>query len=202
MIETLPYVLTNPKAATTFFREAERCLKTLIPTSRKTATLYTIRFGGKGTVEDYEDLLQECLAALWENIKNGKVNSADKIDGYISSLARNQMLIQIKASAKPQNDDDEDLSGSYEDSLLRPEIIEAANTFHLYKIKSGPKKVFQFSRDFVFLNSFEDTAQASRATGVDMSSIWRCLTHERKTAGGYIWLYSNDKISELMKYEN
>lgn len=34
---------------------------------------------------------------------------------------------------------------------------------------------------------FKSQSEASRVTGIPQSNIWKCLTGERKTAGGYQW---------------
>lgn len=210
MIDLFPYVLTDEKAANTFFKEAEKCLNALIPTSSKTANLFKKHFGNFASPDDYEDLIQTCLATLWEKIYEKEPIDIEKIDGYISSIARYRILNQIYENSKPASSfnvfdlDDKSLKqfDSFENHQeISEEILEAANNYDFFKKPEGEKEVYQFSRQFTFVNSYKNASTAANETGVALSSIVRCLNHERKTAGGYIWLYSTDKICELMKYD-
>ena len=81
------------------------------------------------------------------------------------------------------------------------DVIEAAKNFDSYKKAEGSKEVSQFSKQYVFIRTYNSPLEAAKETGIDISSITRCLNHQRKSAGGYIWLYSNDKICQLMAYE-
>lgn len=208
LIDTFPNILSDPKAAAAFFSEAEKCLRILIPTSSKTAGLYKQHFGSYGTADDYEDLIQSCLLALWENAVNGKIAATDKIDGYISAIARNQLLVMIYQNTKPTSSaltfelEEECSSSAYEDTDIDTSILEAVEDFHTDVEKYNyNKEVSQFSTDFCYISSYKNAFEASKKTGVAVSSISRCVRHQRKTAGGYIWLYSDDKICELMKFD-
>lgn len=210
MIDLFPYVLKDPKAAETFFIEAKRCFNTLIPTSSKTASLFRIHFGKHATADDYEDLLQTCLATLWERICEQDKIDPNKIDGYISSIARYRLLNQIYENSKPTSPHNtREVSERYENNTdvfesmreIDDDVIEAAKNFDSYKKAEGSKEVSQFSKQYVFIRTYNSPLEAAKATGIDISSITRCLNHQRKSAGGYIWLYSNDKICQLMAYE-
>lgn len=58
------------------------------------------------------------------------------------------------------------------------------------KVVSVP--VFMFSKDGIFLNSFDSIIDASIATGIHKSNIGKASDGKRKTAGGFIWKRSDD----------
>lgn len=69
---------------------------------------------------------------------------------------------------------------------------EGDNTpvFVIKKPHSVKKKIIQYSKDGVLLNIFDTTKQASEITGVNYKNIQCCAGGKNKTAGGYIWKYS------------
>lgn len=208
--DTLPLVLIDPKAANTFMAEAKECLIMLLPTSSKTSSLFKNYFSKFGTHDDYDDLIQSCLTELWKSITEGRITSTERIDGYIAAIARNMLLNLIYLDSKITSPtaasdlDETAASVELEEQLeLDPELYEAINNFHLEVKKwQENQEVSQFSKDYCFINSYQSIKDAAEKTGIASSSISRCVRHERKSAGGFIWLYSSDKICELMNYEN
>ena len=225
--DTLPLVLIDPKAANTFMAEAKECLIMLLPTSSKTSSLFKNYFSKFGTHDDYDDLIQSCLTELWKSITEGRITSTERIDGYIAAIARNMtsteridgyiaaiarnMLLnliyldsKITSPTAASDLDETAASVELEEQLeLDPELYEAINNFHLEVKKwQENQEVSQFSKDYCFINSYQSIKDAAEKTGIASSSISRCVRHERKSAGGFIWLYSSDKICELMNYEN
>ena len=63
-------------------------------------------------------------------------------------------------------------------SKVQPRGAEASKT-----------KVIQYDLKGKVLNIYNSQREASEKTGVCRSSITRCVRHNRKTAGGYIWEY-------------
>lgn len=53
--------------------------------------------------------------------------------------------------------------------------------------------VKQYDLDGNFIQEYETITQASQSTGVDASKISLVCKGKRKTSGGYVWKYSNDK---------
>lgn len=51
----------------------------------------------------------------------------------------------------------------------------------------------QFNLDGIFIKEYETITQASKETGVGIARISDVARGNRKTAGGYIWKFSNDK---------
>lgn len=58
-------------------------------------------------------------------------------------------------------------------------------------LHNGAKKVAQFTRDGIIINTFGSIADAHYETGVGRSSISRCCAGNPKytTAGGFVWKY-------------
>lgn len=61
--------------------------------------------------------------------------------------------------------------------------------------------VKQYDINGKFIAEYETITQASQATGVDFSKISAVCKGKRKTSGGYVWKYSNDKHI-VLKREN
>ena len=73
------------------------------------------------------------------------------------------------------------------------EAIRASETHPLHQKINRSKPVEMFDKDGTFLQKFYGAAEASRQTGVDVSQISKVCkdtTGRYKTAGGYIWKYS------------
>lgn len=51
------------------------------------------------------------------------------------------------------------------------------------------KKVFKYSLDGTFLESYSSVSDASKSTGINKSCIAKACRGERKTSGGFIWKY-------------
>ena len=54
------------------------------------------------------------------------------------------------------------------------------------------KKVFQFTRQGMFINSFDSVTEASHATRVNKSSIAKCCRGIYSNAGNFLWQYQSD----------
>lgn len=51
------------------------------------------------------------------------------------------------------------------------------------------KSVDRFDMDMNYVDSFDSTSDAERELNIDKSSIAKCARGERKSAGGFIWMY-------------
>ena len=51
------------------------------------------------------------------------------------------------------------------------------------------KEIHQYTKDGIFVNTFEGVREAYRLTNIDHRSISACATFRRPSAGGYIWRY-------------
>lgn len=54
------------------------------------------------------------------------------------------------------------------------------------------KKIYQFNKDNIFIKEWTGINEVAKQLGVCRRSIQRCCRGERKTAGGYIWRYTNE----------
>ena len=57
--------------------------------------------------------------------------------------------------------------------------------------KVNGRKVSQYTKDGVFISSFESIVEAGEKNGIHRKNIQACLTGPNKTAGGFIWKYIN-----------
>ena len=211
IVDTYPFILVDEQAANKFFKEVEKMLRQLIFISRKTSGLMSV-FYTYHSRDDFDDLIQEILTALWEKIKTGVFNGTDRIEGYVLGIAKFQLLIFFrKDKIDLANDycevDEESVEGKEivgdEDvkvSLSEEELERIAKSYGRDFEKTINKEVSQFSRNYVFVASYKNMIEASRKTGVSITSISRCCHHKRKSAGGYIWLYSDDEICQLFEF--
>ena len=55
--------------------------------------------------------------------------------------------------------------------------------------KREERSVLQIAKDGTIVNEFKNAMEAERETCVCNGSIYKCLSNERKSAGGFIWKY-------------
>lgn len=60
---------------------------------------------------------------------------------------------------------------------------------HKGQVPVNKKAIIQYDKDNNFLNRFESMLEASKFTYIPVSNISRCANGERKTAGGYKWVF-------------
>lgn len=204
--ENYPLVLTDPKAANDFFREIEKMLRQLIYTSRKTSGLYYI-FMKYHSLDDLNDLIQDCQMSLWEKMLDGQFKDINRIEGYVLGIAKNILLNILKKNSSNIENDFEEIN---EDTIGATDVKIKKSTEELDRISQNylttkfkrvnNREVSQFNTKFVFVRSYKNIAQASQESGVDITAISRCCRHIRKTAGGYIWLFSDDEVCQLFEF--
>lgn len=64
--------------------------------------------------------------------------------------------------------------------------------------KKTTKAVVQYSLEGVFISRFVSAREADAITGVSYKKISAAVTGKQKTAGGYIWRYSNELQNEAI----
>lgn len=79
------------------------------------------------------------------------------------------------------------------EKLKRYEMTEIHHK-HLSESKQGvkhhlAKRVYQLTKDGVFIRAWDYMKQASDTLGINNANISSCCLGNRKTAGGYIWTY-------------
>ena len=71
------------------------------------------------------------------------------------------------------------------------------NVWHCYHILKNnigsSKEISQYTKDGEFIRNYDSSYQAGRITKTDHSSILAVCRKRRKSAGGFIWRYANDK---------
>lgn len=55
------------------------------------------------------------------------------------------------------------------------------------------KPVLQYSKDGELIREWFGAREAARVIGINQSSITRCCQGKRKSAGGFVWKYSESK---------
>jgi hypothetical protein len=67
-------------------------------------------------------------------------------------------------------------------------VSQKANTTKVIRgTKTAPKKVFQYSKDGVFVAEYESYSEAERITGIDHRTISVVCDDNTSSAGGFIW---------------
>lgn len=59
-------------------------------------------------------------------------------------------------------------------------------------VSFGAKAVEQYDLEGNFINEFESSAAASRATGINANGIANVARGKQRTSGGYVWKYKKD----------
>jgi len=68
--------------------------------------------------------------------------------------------------------------------------------------KVNGRKVSQYTKDGVFISSFESIVEAGEKNGIHRKNIQACLTGPNKTAGGFIWKYNELKEPVMLAQQN
>ena len=63
------------------------------------------------------------------------------------------------------------------------------NKYHILANEVTKKKVAQYDKQNNLLNTYESISEASRKTGITITSISYSANGKRKTAGGFIWYF-------------
>lgn len=61
------------------------------------------------------------------------------------------------------------------------------------------KTVYQYDKQGNFIAEYKGTREAERETGVNCQSISKVALGQRKTAGGFVWKYSQEKSVETIE---
>ena len=63
----------------------------------------------------------------------------------------------------------------------------------------GQKEVFQFAKDQTFIRSYPSLREASNETGTSYKTLSLCLRGKCRSANGFLWSYSRNKVPEKAK---
>lgn len=61
------------------------------------------------------------------------------------------------------------------------------------------KEIKMYSLEGEYIKTFGSSTDAERETGIDYASIIKCCCKKRKSAGGYLWSYSNNIPAEYKR---
>lgn len=64
------------------------------------------------------------------------------------------------------------------------------NKYHILANEVTKKKIAQYDKQNNLLNTYESISEASRKTGITITSISYSANGKRKTAGGFIWHFA------------
>jgi len=59
------------------------------------------------------------------------------------------------------------------------------------------RKIKQINKNFEIIRIFESINNASKVLNINKGNIDSCLANNRRTAGGFYWLYEEDSIEDL-----
>ena len=59
------------------------------------------------------------------------------------------------------------------------------------------KPIFQYSKDGVFIKKWTSSIEASKVLGIAQGHISECCKGTRKSAGGFVWRYADDKLIKV-----
>jgi hypothetical protein len=131
---------------------------------------------------------------------NYKVNE----NGYIRVFIYNRTyalhrLIALAFIENPQNKEqvnhiDGNKNNNRVDNLEW--VTNSENQLHKFQIGLGnnfTRKIKQYDLECNFIKEFDSIALASKELNIGKTNIWGVLNKIRKTAGGFIWKYSQDE---------
>ena len=55
------------------------------------------------------------------------------------------------------------------------------------------KPILQYTKDGVFIKEWTSEIEASRVIGINQGNITKCCQDKRKSAGGFVWKYSESE---------
>lgn len=118
----------------------------------------------------------------------------------IAALENNTSLTSVLLCCKGEYKTVANSIWRYAWEELTQEHLEWCNTLSSDSLK---KEVNQYLKDGTFVCTYESIGDAHFKTGVSRCGIGACCRNEYKTAGSYIWRYSNEEItSEYIEWCN
>lgn len=118
----------------------------------------------------------------------------------IAALENNTSLASILLCCKGEYKTVANSIWRYAWEELTQEHLEWCNTLSSDSLK---KEVSQYLRDGTFVCKYESIGEAYLKTGISRSNIGACCKGDAKTAGNFLWRYSNEKITpEYIEWSN
>ena len=191
-----------------FFSEVEKFVRVAIhdiPEIRKTYENAKELFGG---FYEEDDLVQDCVIKVYELIGNEKMKDSSGLASYIGNVIKNVLMNYVR---KESNRNyiatftalDDNINIGYEDyhDFAEEDLSSLANCVGAAPKKNSSNKVFQVTKNYKKVAEFNTIEEAAAETGIPKSNISACCSHKRKTAGKFIWMFSNDNLCNLINEE-
>lgn len=198
---------SNPAQAAVFYAEADKCFRTLIPTSKQTSELYRAAEPLFGGYYNIDDLVQDCLIVLFQKIEEGCVFDTKNLDCYLTKIAENRLWNFYEKESNRNSIAtfkalDETCEAEYHENydLDEEELSDISQNVDKPVSKNKNNKVYQVSKNYKFIAEFNTIEEAAAATGINSANISKCCNHKRKSAGKYIWMNSNDNLTKLINF--
>lgn len=155
--------------------------------------------------EEWANKIRDGLINAYRNNPELKIKSSNRMKAFLQTDKGKESL---QKSIESRNNDEFKKSQSvkckaanntpeYKErhSKLMKEIYSSEELRERERGKNNPRaqSVKQFDLDGNFIKEFDTITQASRETGVGLARISDVARGNRKTAGGFVWVFSNDK---------
>ena len=198
----------DPAGYSVFFTEAEKCLKALVPAAEQTKRLFNEANKYLDSAYSIEDIYQDCLIYLWEKITDDCQVNSEYVEQYIVNCAKYKLFDFIKRESNRNriatfSPLDDNINVGYEDyhDFAEEDLSSLANCVGAAPKKNSSNKVFQVTKNYKKVAEFNTIEEAAAETGIPKSNISACCSHKRKTAGKFIWMFSNDNLCNLINEE-
>lgn len=196
----------NPSQQVVFFSEVEKYVRVAIHEIADIRKIYEGANELFGGYYEEEDLVQDCILKVFELIKEEKLIDASGLTSYIGNVIKNVLMNYIRKESNRSyivtiTALDDNLSLGYEDyhDFAEEDLSSIAkNVEETAPKKNRSNKVFQVTKNYKKVAEFNTLEEAAEATGIQKGHISECCRHKRKSAGKYLWFFSNDNLCELL----
>lgn len=152
-------------------------------------------------IEEYENYQVSNLGKIRKIYKSGKIKMLKPIEtknGYLrvrlskKGNVKNRFIHRLVAEAFLGKSN---LSVNHRDENKKNNNIENLEFMTIRKNiqYSKCKKIAQYNLNGNLIKEWESSAEVERLLMIPNSDIIACCRNKRKTAGGYIWRYTNDR---------
>jgi len=153
---------------------------------------------GDSEEEILEDVIQDCWVHFLEHKEEMKT---EKVSSFIITGALYVILGKVRDLTRERKRIVsallEDLNLTYSqdfDKLSDEELFKISQslTTEVKRIYRRQTVVQLEKKTYRILKEYSNLEEASKATGISNSNISQVLRHKRKSAGGFLWFYSDD----------
>lgn len=189
-----------------FFSEVEKFVRVAIHEIADIRKIYEGANDLFGGYYEEDDLVQDCVLKVFELIEEEKLLDASGLTSYIGNVIKNVLMNYIRKESNrgyivTVTALDDNIAVAYEDyhDFAEEDLSSIAkNVEAAAPKKTSGNKVYQVSKNYKKVAEFDTLEEAAKETGVPKSNISACCSHKRKTAGKYLWFFSNDNLCDLL----